>query len=247
NNAASSGLISPSTGDQLFGHLGEVVIAGAAGRDLESIESSEVTLVTVLLDMSSSIGSYGLSQAVRDGYSLLVDSLCCSQERENIMLSLWLFNHEQNLVHSYVPVGEADPLNSRNYRPAGGTALYDTWCDALAANVAYAQQLRDNGTPCRSVVVMISDGEDTSSHRPATDCEAISKDLLRSEQFVLAFVGVGTAVDFRRVAASMGVPKDSILVQDNADQSGLREVFQVVSQSAIYVSQSATTGGGFFH
>jgi len=249
SSAAAGGTISPQSSTLLTGHLGNIVIAGAAGTDAENIMASDVTLITVLLDRSSSIGHRRLEAAIRDGHELLLDSLGESKEQDSILLALWLFNHDQEVVHSYVPVPDATRLDKKNYRSSGTTRLYDTYCDALAANVAYAQQLRDAGTPCRSVVVVITDGEDTTSTRGASDCARLSRDLLASEQFVLAFVGVGDDVDFRQVALSMGVPDGCIEVQKSATPQALRRVFQMVSQSALRASQGLIlpgAGAGFF-
>ena len=248
--AVSAGIISDDTRTLITGSLGNVVIAGAAGKDLEDIEATDVTLITVLLDESSSISGAGLDSAVRDGYNLLLDAFACSRERDSILMALWTFNHNRVVLHSYMPVVDAASLTTKNYRPSGTTKLYDTWCEALAANVAYAQQLRDGGTPCRSVVVVITDGEDVGSRRRAADCARLSSELLASEQFVLAFVGVGNEANFREVARRMGVPDGSILVQSSASPSALRQMFQMVSQSAIRVSQSLIQPGpnaGFFN
>lgn len=247
--AVSSGTLSAASAQLIDGNLGDIVIAGAAGKDLEEIEAADVTLVTVLLDKSSSIGMAGLEAAVRDGYGVLLDAFQSSRESDAIMVALWLFDHEPHVVHSYVPVDEATRLNASIYQSGGATALYDTWCDALTANVAYAQRLRDGGTPCRSIVVVITDGEDCGSKRRAGDCKRLSTDVLASEQFVLAFVGVGASADFRKVAKAMGVPKDAIAVQPQATAARLRQVFQLVSQSAIRASQAMVTpsqGAGFF-
>lgn len=248
-NAAGAGVIGPATQTLLTGNLGPIVVAGAAGMAMEDLLATDVTLVTVLIDASSSIAHAGLEPAVRDGQNALVDAFAGSKEKDNILLALWTFNGTPNVVHSYVPVADAVRLDAKTYRASGSTALFDTWCDALAANVAYAERLRDSGTPVRSVVVVITDGADYGSKRRAKDCEAISRDLLRSEQFVLAFVGVGTEADFRDVARSMGVPDGSVEVQTSATASSLRRVFQMVSRSAIRASQGLVRPGanaGFF-
>jgi uncharacterized protein YegL len=247
--AAAAGTISQATQTLLTGNLGTVVVAGAAGTAMDDISASDVTLVTVLIDASSSIGSSGLEQAVRDGQNQLVEAFNGSSTRDSVMLAQWSFNHDQTVYHSYVPVADAVRLDRRNYQSGGTTRLYDTWCDALAANVAYAQRLRDAGTPCRSVVVVITDGADYGSKRTARECAKVSKDLLASEQFVLAFVGVGSDTDFRAVAKSMGVPDASVAVATQATPSELRRVFQMVSQSAIRASQGQIQPGpnaGFF-
>jgi hypothetical protein len=151
--------------------------------------------------------------------------------------------------HSYVPLDDAITLTSKNYRPSGTTSLYDTWCNALAANVAYAEMLRASGTPCRSIVVVITDGEDTCSTRSEADCHRLSSDLLASERFTLAFVGVGNEADFRRVAHAMGIPRGCVEVQRQATPQTVRRAFQMVSQSAIRASQGLIQPGqnaGFF-
>ena len=232
----------------LSGNLGAVVIAGAAGKDAEDITASDVTLVTLLVDASSSIHDRGLEDAVRDGENALVDALGDTRERDSILMALWTFASETRVVHSYVGLDDVTRLDHKSYAGLGSTRLYDTWCDALTANVAYAERLRSSGTPCKSVVVVITDGEDCGSKRRAADCARISKLVLDSEQFTLAFVGVG-AGDFHTIAREMGVPAGCIAVQAQATPSAIRQVFRMVSQSAIRASQGRIAPGpnaGFF-
>lgn len=248
-SATTRGVLSASTSTMIAGNLGAFVLAGAAGKDLEDLTASDVTLVTVLIDASSSIADRGLAQAIRDGQNALLDAFAGAKERDAILVASWTFNGTMDVLHSYVPVDEATKLDAKNYRPAGSTCLYDTWCDALTANVAYAQRLRDGGTPARSVVVVLTDGEDVGSKRSAGHCARLSADLLASELFTLAFVGVGTDVDFEKVAKSMGVPAGCVLVQRDATASGLRKAFHLVSRSAIRASQGRVQPGvaaGFF-
>lgn len=247
--AMNTGVLTQASSTLITGNLGNLVLAGAAGKDLEDLAASDVTLVTVLIDASSSIASSHLEQAVRDGQNALIDAFSGSKERDSILLACWTFSGTMDVLHSYVPTDEATRLDARNYRASGSTRLYDTWCDALTANVAYAQRLRDGGTPARSVVVVLTDGEDVGSKRTAAHCALLSKDLLASELFTLAFVGVGTDVDFEAVAKAMGVPAGCVLVQRDATASGLRRAFQLVSRSAIRASQGTVQPGaaaGFF-
>jgi von Willebrand factor type A domain len=247
--AIASGVLSPQSATLITGNLGGVVIAGAAGKALEDIVASDVTLITVLIDKSSSIADTQLTQAVRDGQNELVKAFRGAREKDSVLMALWTFESQMDVVHSYLPADDAVLLDGTNYRPGGATSLYDTWCDALTANVAYAQRLRAGGTPCRSVVVVVTDGADCGSRRRASDCKRLSSDLLASEQFTLAFVGVGKDVDFIKVAKSMGVPDSCVLVQKDATPSALRRTFQMVSQSAIRASQGKIQPGanaGFF-
>ncbi len=244
--AVADGIVSKQS---ITGNLGAVVIAGAAGKALEDITSSDVTLITLLVDASGSIHDRGLEAAVREGQNALVDAFAGAKERDSVLLALWTFNSQLDVKHAYLPVDESHRLDAKSYRASGGTRLYDTWCDALTANVAYAQRLRDGGTPCRSVVVVVTEGEDVGSQRTAGECERLSRDLLASEQFTLAFVGVGSSVAFADVAKAMGVPAGCVLVQKDATPSALRAAFMMVSRSAIRASQGRIAPGanaGFF-
>ena len=59
----------------ITGNLGSVVVAGAAGKALEDITASDVTLITLLVDRSSSIGDRRLTVAVREGQLVGADYL----------------------------------------------------------------------------------------------------------------------------------------------------------------------------
>ena len=95
----------------------------------------------------------------------------------------------------------------------------------------------------------MTDGEGCGSKRTPADCARISRDLLASELFTLALVGVGTDVNFEHVAKSMGIPPGCILWERDATPSGLRRAFQLVSRSAVRASQGKIQPGaaaGFF-
>ncbi len=248
-SATTKGIISPQTSSLITGNLGNLVLAGAAGKDLEDITASDVTLVTVLIDSSSSIADRGLEKAVREGQNALLDAFAGAKDQDAVLLACWTFSGTMDVIHSYVPVPDATRLDTQNYRASGSTALYDAWCSALAANVAYAQRLRDGGTPTRSVVVVVTDGEDVGSKRTTAECARLSRDLLASELFTLALVGVGNDVNFEHVAKSMGIPAGCILWERDATPSGLRRAFQLVSRSAVRASQGKIQPGhaaGFF-
>jgi hypothetical protein len=93
------------------------------------------------------------------------------------------------------------------------------------------------------VLVVVTDGEDVGSRRPARTCRKIATDLLKSEQFHLGFVGVGNATDFTKVAGEMGFPPGSILVQKDATPTTLRQAFAMVSRSAVRASQGRIQPG----
>lgn len=228
--------------------INDTVLAGINGTDVDDIQETEVTLVTLIIDDSGSIRFAGLADAIREGQNLLIEAIVNSKQKDNVKIAQWKLGSQSELVHSYIAADKAVRLNKSNYNPNSGTALYDVWAEALASNLVYAQQLKAKGTPVKNIVVIITDGQDEGSRKyDASDCKKINTDLLMSEQFVLAFVGMGNTnadeTQFRLIAEEMGFPDGSVLTAD-ATPSEIRKVFNMVSQSAIRASQKAITAAG---
>lgn len=251
--AAAEGVISPSSLQVI--DIDDAVLVGAGGMGIDEIAATEVILMTFVYDDSGSIGYSGLAGSVIVGQNEMVDAIAASKQKDGIMMAQWKLGSNAELVHSYLPIDQAVKLDGSNYDPRSGTALYDAWIDALAANVAYAQKLRSGGIPVRSIAAVITDGMDEHSRKYGIgDCRRINQELLMSEQFVLAFVGVGNDRDdedrFRQVALEMGFPDGSVLTASGSTEqerkSAMRKVFGLVSQSAIRNSQKAGNANSFF-
>lgn len=250
NQATDEGLLGAESQTILIQNLNESVIAGAAGKRAEEVDATEVTLVTVVIDDSGSITAKLLVDAVREGQNALVRALGGSKQQDSILIAQWKLGSVAELIHSYVPVNESVLLDASNYNPSSGTALYDVWMDALASNVAYAQTLAATGTQVRSVALVITDGRDESSRKyRARDCAVLASDLLSSESFHLAFIGVGEQRMFNTVAEEMGFARNSILTA-SATESEIRKAINFASQSIIRASQGLIRPGansGFFN
>ncbi|OGI16597.1 MAG: hypothetical protein A3J63_01985 [Candidatus Moranbacteria bacterium RIFCSPHIGHO2_02_FULL_40_12b] len=241
-DAAEDGVISQKALQVI--DINDTVLAGIDGTDIDDIQATDVTLLTLVVDDTGSLAH--LIDSVIEGQNQLLEAIRNSKQKDNILLALWKFDADSKLVHSYVPVGQATKLDRRNYRASGSsTALNDAWMNAMASNIAYAQMLRSSGTPVKNIAVVITDGQDNDSRRyRAADCAKVNKDLLKSEQFILAFVGMGqTAADetqFRLIAEEMGFPDGAILTVDSTP-SEIRKIFNMISQSAIRASQKAVS------
>ncbi len=228
--------------------INDAIIAGIGGIDADEIMATDVTLFTIIIDNTGSIRFAGLTDTIREGQNLMLNAFINSKQKDNILIAQWKLGDESELIHSYVPVEQAERLTKSNYNPRSGTALYDVWVEVLTANIAYAQKLKSKGTPVKSIVVVLTDGQDTSSRKyGVNDCDRINKEVLKSEQFIIAFVGVGNdakdAAAFMLIAQEMGFPDGSILTTD-ATESELRKAMGFVSRSALRASQKAVTPSG---
>lgn len=223
-------------------------IQAALGLPVDQVMASEVILFSQLIDDSGSIQSAGNEEAVRSGHNLALESLMASKQESSIMAHTLYLNG--TVLNPFTMLACAVKMDNVNYQANGGTPLYDRTLVMLGTVLAKAQEFADNGVPARSINLIITDGEDLASRRKAADVAKVVADMLRSEQHIIAAMGIDDGhTDFAKVFAEMGIPDQWILTPGNS-QSEIRKAFRVFSQSAVRASQNAanfsqTAAGGF--
>jgi hypothetical protein len=234
-----------------IGNIGEEIQTGM-GIEVDDVEASEVTLVTIMVDDSGSIRFASNSEPVRQGHNLVIDAFMGVKEaqREGILMHTCYLNGF--VLFPYGKVEDAIRMDSSNYDPRMGTPLYDQTEVLLGRVAVKAQEFEDAGIACRTITLIVSDGADMHSHRQtANGIKKIVESMLRTERHIIAGMGVdsGDGVDFRQVFQEMGIPDEWIRTPGDSE-SDLRKEFQMFSQSAVRASQGAgsfsqTAMGGF--
>jgi len=216
---------------------------GCVGAQVDDLNTDDVTLLSVILDQSSSMSS--VQNDVIDAFNEMSRALSDSKAAESILMSAWTFDNDSKLLFSYTPIDQVKDLTNNEYKPGGATALYDATMDGFTGIVAYGQDLRNNGIRTRSIVVVISDGGDNVSSHTAASVKTVAQDLLRQEIYTLAFVGLGDETYFRQIATDMGFPE--ILTTSNTS-SEIRRALNMISGSVIRTSQGviAPNSNSFF-
>ncbi len=222
--------------------LGAQIQAGL-GIHVDDVMASEVVLVTIMPDDSASIRYSGNAQAVRGGHNSVLDALMATKQSQNIFIHNRYLNGQ--VLYPYCPLLQAIRMDTQNYNPNLGTPLYDQAVVVLGTVLAKAQDFADNGVPVRTITLIITDGADAGSVRASAKTVAsIVQDMLAAENHIVAAMGVddGGQTDFHQVFKAMGIRDEWILTPGNSDTE-IRKSFQVFSQSAVRVSQSAANFG----
>jgi len=213
-------------------------IEAAMGTSAEDVQSSEVFLLSQLVDDTGSIRTVkGNTKAVRDGHNLVLDELEKSNKGDDIMAHTRFLN--SGVLFGFCPVQSGIRLDMSNYNPGGGTPLYDQSLIILGSVLAKEQEFANQGVPVRTVTVIISDGGDNESRHPAADVAKVVRDMLRTENHIVAFMGIDDgSTDFRQIALDMGIPDDWILTPKN-DGHSIRQAFGLISRASKMASQGA--------
>ncbi|MFZ4815348.1 MAG: vWA domain-containing protein [Phototrophicaceae bacterium] len=235
--------LSQNTVNMMIQNLDAQTGLGCVGAQVDDLNTDDVTLLVVVIDESGSMG--GVRQDVVDAFNQMARALADSKAADSILMSAWTFEDKPKLLFGYSPIDSVKDLDASNYNPNGATALYDAVMDGFTGIVAYGQELRNGGIRTRCIVVVISDGEDNVSGHTAASVKSVAEDLLRQELYTLAFVGLGDAKTFQKIAAAMGFP--NVLTTGNTP-SEIRRALNMVSGSVIRTSQNqiSPTNNSFF-
>lgn len=213
-------------------------IQNGLGVAPEDVPASEVVLVSMMPDDSGSIRFAGNAEAVRQGHNEVLDALKASKQEDEILVhNRYLNGH---ILYPYGSLDTAIRMDKGNYDPNLGTPLYDQTAVLLGSVLAKTGEFEQCGVPCRSITLLITDGDDVSSVRqnPKT-IRNLVEDLLRAECHTIAAMGIDDGrTDFHQVFRQMGIPREWILTPANTETE-IRNAFRVFSQSAVQVSQNA--------
>lgn len=210
-------------------NLDTITDFGALGVGLDDLESEDVTLVSYVLDASSSMDAHAAD--VTAAFGAEIAAMAGARTAEQVLVSVTTFQDAARLLFGYRKLADVPRLDRGAYAPAGCTALFDAAHGALAHLEGYRAMLRDNGVRARGVVLVMTDGEDNSSKRRPDEVKALATRLLADEGVVLAYVGFGgDAATQRAQADAIGFPT----VLTTALTAGeIRRVLGQVSRSVL--------------
>jgi hypothetical protein len=244
-DAANVVLAIPDIGDQ---------IQKGMGVPVTDVDSTEVLLVTLIVDDTRSIHFGNNVQNIRDGHNKVLDDLKSSKHNKSILIHTVYLSGR--VLYEYCKLDQAIYMNDQNYYPdLGFTPLFEQTVVGLGRVQAKWKSFDDAGITCCTATYVITDGDDNARTVSAKQCATVVNDMQsRVESHIIGGIGVGLmdfqgrlAVDFKDVFKSMGMKDLWIrdLVQDKNDPdsgSAWRRAFGTVSQSALLAKQSQSMG-----
>lgn len=153
-----------------------------SGISVDVLYANEYTLVTLILDMSSSVHSYfnELQNMIKTTIETLRDPR--APFAENILLRLVTFNNDVYEEHGFVPITSID-INAYSsiQSPRGITGLYDACINAAEATKAYGLNLTKQDFEVNAINIVVTDGGDNCSLNYGSDVKKLTNDLTKEE------------------------------------------------------------------
>jgi uncharacterized protein YegL len=192
------------------------------------VQVDETINAVFVVDVSPSIGSYvnELNHAFND----FVQTMQKSHVADQLMVSIIEFDHKVEIRSGFQPIIQVPTIS---FVPRGnGTALYDGTMKGLEIAIDYRQNLEMSGITAKTLVFVITDGEDNSSKIPAKEVKQEIENILSEEQNAFSFTsvlfGVGNATSFGRAQKNMGI---QLLAQVGTSGAEIRKMIGFISQS----------------
>lgn len=142
-----------------------------SGVDIENLDGSEYTLVSILVDESSSVESFKVQ--LEKTLATVTDACKKSPQSENLLLRVATFtsgfgNGGDTIkeIHGFMNLSNiADDQYDDAINPSGMTPLYDAAGDALESIEVYGKKMAEQDFFCNGIFFVITDGYENSSQK----------------------------------------------------------------------------------
>lgn len=221
---------------------------GFSAKRIEDLGASEYTLVTLVVDVSSSVS--GFQAAIESCVKEAVKSCRHSPRSDNLLLRLLLFSSNLAEYHGFRPLTECDiDKYNGSIHTGGSTALYDACHNAVEATARYGKDLQAQDFQANAIIIVVTDGENNASVMTPGEikkavAEAMHAEALESIRTILVGVNTGGGAltsyltDFQNQAGF-----DQYVDITDASDKSLAKLAAFVSKSISSQSQSLGTGG----
>lgn len=220
---------------------------GFSGQRIDALDATEYTLVTLVIDTSSSTSPF------RDDIRKTVDKVfeACkkSPRADNLLMRVCEFSSVFNEVHGFKKLSTIQVGDYNNEFKGGGmTALNDATENAISATETYGKNLTDNDYQVNAIVFILTDGVENASKATVNSVNEAFKSAIRSEALeslisILIGVQINSQTDQYLKDFKDGAGITQYVNMGDATPGNLAKFAEFVSKSISSQSQSLGSGG----
>lgn len=205
----------------------------------DDVDVEETINAVFAIDVSSSVTDYVAE--LNEGMNEFVEEIQGSHVSDKVFVSIVEFASQVKTTSGFRPIKNMDPIDfSKNI--GGMTALYEGTKVALQNALDYREGLEDAGVNCKTLLFVITDGDDNNSNCQPSDVKDIINDLLKEERNFASFEAILFGINksnesyYENAASEMGIK--NVATIDNTAKD-IRKMINFISSSV----SSASAGG----
>lgn len=212
----------------------------------ENLESTEYTLVSIVVDKSSSVHSF--RDEMVDAIKSVIESCKSAPRAENLLVRVVFFNEDLEEIHGYMPLDDIDMDVYESLQPYGVTSLFDATYESLGSILKYSEDLQDQEMDVNGICVVITDGGDNSSTMTPGTIKTQVEEALNRETIIESVMTILVGINASQYSSYLNNFKKEANLQQfvdagDADPKTLSKLANFISQSISSQSQSLGTGG----
>lgn len=172
--------------------------------DPEEIQVEETINAVFIIDVSPSTSSY--MSDMNAAFNDFVQTMQQSHIHDRLFVSMIEFDDDVRIRSGFQPISGV-PVTT--FKPqGGGTALFDAVGLGIKNAVDYRENLEKTGISVKTLIFVITDGEDNSSRLKSKVIKQTLQDIMKSEANAFSFTtilfGVGETQYFTAAQKEMG-------------------------------------------
>jgi len=205
----------------------------------EEIEVDETINAVFVVDTSYSVS--GFVKELNNAFNDFTQSMQKSHVADKLFVSIIEFSEKVTVTSGFRPVSSI-PLMDFSKNLGGWTSLYDAALSGLNNALDYRENLENSGVETKTLLFIITDGEDNSSQNPASKVKMIINKLKKDEHSAFSFTsvlfGLGNQANFEKARKDMGIEH---LARIGTSGQEIKKMIGFISQSI----SSVSAGKGF--
>ena len=194
-----------------------------------------LTEMVFVLDRSGSMS--GLAADTIGGFNELIEKQ--KKIEGDAYVTTVLFDHEYEVLHDHVALGEVAPLTDKEYFARGSTALLDAvgrTIDSVGARLAAAPE---EERPEHVVFVITTDGRENSS-REYTAKQVREMVEHQQQKYSWQFVFLGANMDAVSEARNLGISA-KYAADFTPSHSGVRKMYSMALDSVMFSKRTGVS------
>lgn len=183
--------------------------------------------VSILLDKSGSMNA--IKMDVIGGFNQFIEDQKKHPGDMTVTLMAFSSSGDVDTIYDRVPVHNVQPLSVENYKPAGQTALFDSFVYLIEDTGKELAKMSDQDRPEKVLIVCITDGGENDS-RKHTAKDLADRVKHQQEAYKWEFSYIGANQDAFAVGTSIGITHNTTY---KSTSRGVKNTFASLSTSNV--------------
>ena len=148
------------------------------------------------------------------------------KNENDVLVTTVLFSSNQKMIHDRLKINDVKPLDEKQYKVDGCTALIDAMGDTIAHIKNIHKYQRKEDIPAHTIFVIITDGMENASHKYSSD--DVKKLVEQQKEAGWEFIFLGANIDSVETARKLSIDEENAINYIN-DKTGIGKVYEFVS------------------